>query len=642
MKKTLAIVAMACPLLLMAQKKTPAIDSLEKLLTKQKGEALAESYSNLAWEYRMVDREKAIAYGNLALEKSRDLRSSSHIAQAYNDLGILYFDKENYDTAVALYNKSFEIRQQLKDEPGIAKLHNKIGIVYQKQGLLEQALDHQLKALAIFEKHKDDKSISYSLNNIGIIYHDLGMFADAIKYHERSIALKEKLGDSYGLAGSFINLGSIYQNQKNYSSSESYYKRAVSISREVGDKEYLSNSLNSLGQIYCLTNEPGKALPLIRESLLLSQELGDTKGMVNSLISLGDVYTAEKKYDSAEIFLQEALQKGRAAVNCAPEVSQTLLSLSRLYEKSGNSNAALEMYKLYAEAKDSMFTEHLGQKVAEMEIRFKTVAHEKTIQQQQFAIEQKNYWLAGVITTLLLGILAAYLYYRRYRHLQKIKLQGEIYRQQQLAAKAVIIAAEEERQRIARDLHDGVGQMMSAAKMNLSAFESSLPADSSQHQSSLEKIISLVDDSCREIRQVSHTMMLSTSAKKNFEEALKDFINKIDTTALNVHLYTEGLEQKLDPNTEAMLYRIIQECVNNVIRHANATTLDLTIIRDKGGISASIEDNGKGFDATDKEKFRGIGLKNIHTRVEYLKGTIDIDSAPGRGTVITLHIPVPA
>jgi signal transduction histidine kinase len=80
--------------------------------------------------------------------------------------------------------------------------------------------------------------------------------------------------------------------------------------------------------------------------------------------------------------------------------------------------------------------------------------------------------------------------------------------------------------------------------------------------------------------------------------------------------------------------------VNNAIKHAGATTLDISIIRDKDGISGTIEDNGKGFDPSDKENFEGIGLKNIISRIEYLKGTVDFDSAPGRGTVVALHVPI--
>jgi signal transduction histidine kinase/Tfp pilus assembly protein PilF len=639
MKIFLALLVMVCPLLSKAQPTTRAIDSLEKLIPTQKGAALSATYSNLTWEYRSIDRDKAIDYGNKAIEEAKSSSSLTSEAQAYNDLGIIYFDKENYDSAVDLYTKAMNIRRQLKDELGIAKLHNKIGIVFQNQGLLEQGLSHQLKALELFEKHKDDKGTSYSLNNIGTINQSLGRYAEAIKYHEQSIAIKEKMGDTYGLAGSFVNIGSIYQLSKNYPKAETYYNDAISITRESGDKESLATALNNLGQLFSIQGQYEEAKPLVRESLDLHTQLGDTKGRVNCLITMGDIYTGQRKFDSAGIVLNNALKMARNAVNCQAEESQATLSLSVLYEKTGNNQAALDMYKLYAGARDSLFTERLGQKVAEMETRFKTVEHEKTIQQQQFELQQKNYWLAAVISILMLSKLLIYWYYRRYKHSQKIRLQEEISRQQALSAKAVIIAAEEERQRIARDLHDGVGQMMSAAKMNLSAFESNLPNTSKEHHSSLEKIMTLVDESCREIRQVSHNMMLNTSFKKTLGEALKDFINKIDHNALNIHLYTEGLDQSLDANTEAMLYRVIQECVNNVIKHAQATILDISIIRDADGISATIEDNGRGFDAKEKVNSGGMGLKNIHTRIEYLKGNIDIDSFPGRGTVISLQIP---
>ncbi|MCR6722055.1 MAG: ATP-binding protein [Chitinophagaceae bacterium] len=121
---------------------------------------------------------------------------------------------------------------------------------------------------------------------------------------------------------------------------------------------------------------------------------------------------------------------------------------------------------------------------------------------------------------------------------------------------------------------------------------------------------------------------------------MRDFIDKIDKRALKVHIYTEGLDERLDSNVETVLYRVIQECVNNVIKHSGASTLDISITRDADGISATVEDNGKGFDSNDKSKFDGIGLKNILTRIEYLKGTVDFDSAPGRGTLVAIHVPL--
>jgi signal transduction histidine kinase len=219
-------------------------------------------------------------------------------------------------------------------------------------------------------------------------------------------------------------------------------------------------------------------------------------------------------------------------------------------------------------------------------------------------------------------------------------MKSELIKQQELAVKAVIEAEENERQRIAKDLHDGVGQMMSAAKMNLSAFESELKWSDENQQQSFEKIIQLVDESCKEVRSVSHIMMPNALLKKNLAMAIGDFVDKLDKKKLQVHVYTEGLEERLDSNIETVLYRVIQECVTNVIKHAEATNLDISLIRDKDGINGTIEDNGKGFDISDKEKFEGIGLRNIITRIEYLKGTVDFDSAPHRGTVVGIHVPV--
>ncbi len=213
-------------------------------------------------------------------------------------------------------------------------------------------------------------------------------------------------------------------------------------------------------------------------------------------------------------------------------------------------------------------------------------------------------------------------------------------KQQELATTAIIAAEENERKRIAADLHDGVGQIMSAAKMNLSAFENELPFRDEKQKISFEKIIDLVDESCKEIRSVSHQMMPNALLKSGLGSAIKEFIDKLDNRILKVNLHTEGLNERLESNVETILYRIIQECVNNVIKHSEANTLDISLIKDADGLSATIEDNGKGFDTKSKDHIEGIGLKNIYSRVSFLKGTVDFDSSPGNGTLVAIHIPL--
>jgi signal transduction histidine kinase len=161
-----------------------------------------------------------------------------------------------------------------------------------------------------------------------------------------------------------------------------------------------------------------------------------------------------------------------------------------------------------------------------------------------------------------------------------------------------------------------------------------------EQKETFNKIINLVDESCKEVRTVSHIMMPNALLKNNLDNAIREFVNKLSNKTLEVSVYTEGLDERLESNVETVLYRVVQESVHNAIKHAGATKLDISLIRDKDGISGTIEDNGKGFDATHKENFEGIGLKNITTRIEFLNGTVDFDSTPGRGTLIAIHVPL--
>ena len=182
--------------------------------------------------------------------------------------------------------------------------------------------------------------------------------------------------------------------------------------------------------------------------------------------------------------------------------------------------------------------------------------------------------------------------------------------------------------------------MMSAAKMNLSAYEHSVQFPSPQAKQRFEKIIQLVDESCSEVRSVSHNMMPNALLKNSLDAAIREFISKLDDHTMAVHLYTEGLEERLDTNTETVLYRVIQECVNNAIKHAGAKKLDISLIKEGNEVTATVEDNGKGFNMQSPLHEDGMGLKNIRARIEYLKGTVDMHSSPGKGTLVAVHVPL--
>ena len=615
-------------------------DSLEQLLPLQKDTQLAATYNELTWQYRQIDKQKAINYGFKAIDLSTKINYPKSIAQAYNDLGIIYYDKENYDSAILLYNKAIVIRKQLNDKLGIAKLYNKIGIVYQKQGVFDKALENQFAALNLFQQFNNDFGISYSFNNIGILNQNLGRFNEAIEYHKKSLEIKEKIKDKAGAAGSLVNIGNIYLIAKDYKNAENAYNKAIEIARELGNQEYLSNALNNIGNLYKATKQYDKAISTINESLIIRTSLEDSKGITSCFVNLGDIYFEKKQFKTADSSYAKALQIGEKAVNCLPEINKTYLSYSKLFETIGDTAKALNFYKLYSITKDSLYSDNVSNKFAELETKYKTLEQEEKIQKQQFQITKRNYWIGGIAAFLLLGSFIVYLFYRRYQLQQQAKLQTAVLHQQELATKAVLFAEENERKRIASDLHDGIGQTMSAAKMNLSALQNEIENLNQTQKLAFEKAIQLVDNSCKEIRSVSHNMMPNALLKSGLANAIREFIHQIDNRIIKIDLYTEGLNEKLDNNTETVLYRVIQESVNNVIKHSGANHLDISLLKDIDGLSITIEDNGKGFDTTDKHKFDGIGLKNIQSRILFLKGTVEWQSQLNKGTLVAIHIPI--
>jgi signal transduction histidine kinase len=214
----------------------------------------------------------------------------------------------------------------------------------------------------------------------------------------------------------------------------------------------------------------------------------------------------------------------------------------------------------------------------------------------------------------------------------------EMERQQQLLAmQSVLQGQEEERSRLARDLHDGVGGLLSGIKLSLAGMKGNvyLPEQSAQ---SLSNVILQLDHSISELRRVSHNMMPEALIRYGLREALENYCANINISgAIKVQLQTYGMDQRLEQSVEIVLYRIVQELLNNVVRHARATQVLVQLIRKQDRFSLTVEDDGIGFDNQLANAGAGAGMANIRARAEYLGGTVDIHSAPGQGTSVNVE-----
>ena len=266
---------------------------------------------------------------------------------------------------------------------------------------------------------------------------------------------------------------------------------------------------------------------------------------------------------------------------------------------------------------------------------------------QSLSIKQKtalNYLLiASVAVLLLLGLLA----YRNVRHRHRLAKQQEELHQQQIrelekdkqlvAVDSLLKGQEEERSRLAKDLHDGLGGLLSGVKFSLINMKDNLVI-TPDNMAVFERSLDMIDTSIRELRRVAHNMMPEMLTKFGLDEALKEYCNTINATKLlSVKYQSLGMDERLDNSIEIIVYRIIQELLNNILKHASASGAFVQLVKEANRLNVVVEDNGKGFDTSMLEGSKGAGWTNIRSRVEYLKGQLDIHSEKDKGTLVTIE-----
>lgn len=627
----------ACSSLYVSAQSTKT-DSLIAITKNGKPNEKVDALNKLSNEI-MYDRpEEAKSYVLEAIKKAADANYKLGLGDAYNTLGVIYDISSKYDSSVYYYEKAIPIFNDIENLKGRGSAINNLGLIYWNMADYDKALHYFFDALKDFEKIKNERFQSNALNNIGMVYYDIHNYQQSLKYHLKAKAIFEKLQDPYLIGAVSTNIGNVYTNLKKLDSAEYYYLNAIKMHKTAQDNYGLSIAYNGYAGLLANKGDTARALDYFNQSLSLMEILNEKMGESSILVQMAEIYHKQKN-PSLEL---QSLNRAVAIAeenNLKKDLIDIYKGLSQFYEKS-NTGLALEYFKKYSTVKDSVFNEKSNHQITELNTKYETGKKELLLKQQDLQLTRKNFLIAGISGLLILISLLGYSYYKRTQLKQEKKLQEAVMLQQDMATKAVIVAEENERRRIAADLHDGVGQMMSVAKMNLSVFENDIPFKNEQQKLSFENVIGLIDESCREIRNVSHQMMPNALLKSGLASAIKEFIDKLDSRIIKVSLHTEGLNESINNNTETVLYRVIQECVNNVLKHSGADHLDISIIKDKDGIAATIEDNGKGFDSSARNNFEGIGLKNILSRINYLKGSVDFDSAPGKGTLVAIHVPV--
>ncbi len=616
------------------------IDSLEVLVKTTTNDSVKLiAYGDLCWNYGFLDFNKALYYGKEELAMAQKLNNTKAIALAYSDIGNCYTRINQLNEALVYHTKAYQLRLQLGMDLKAAGSLNNISIIFKQQGKFKQAAEYLMKALCIYENKNDSVMQALVKGNLGNLYLNMNKLSIAKKYIDESYVIANNRQVKSILSTAYSSYTEYYLLTKKYDLALKYAFLSQELVEKQNKKSDLALIYNTIGQIYLEKKLYSKAMEYYNKSLNIRSELGDDLGIGSCYKNIAYCQQLQLNYAESEANYKLAMQYFKK-IDAREYLNDCNKLLAQLYEKQNMFDKALYYLKEGKKIEDSVYNKDAETKLSELYVQYDTEKKEQQIKIQSLELSKRNTYLFIAMALILLSIVIAYLIISRNKIKESNRLQKEILKQQDLSTKAIIEAEERERKRIAGDLHDGIGQMFSAVRMNLSSISDGLQFTKDDKKVLFDKTIDLVDESCKEVRAISHNMMPNVLLKSGLASAVRDFIGKIDDSLIKVNLVTYGLNERLEANIETVLYRVIQESVNNVIKHSQANQLDIQISIEDKEITVTIEDNGKGFDVSNKDNFDGIGLKNIITRIEFLKGTVEWDSSPGNGTLVAIHIPV--
>jgi len=604
-----------------------------------------QGWLDQCWDYRFSNPDSAKFFGYKALKAAQQSGKKGLEAEAFHNIGVVFEAQGDYAKALEFAKNAMNIRRAQKDEPGIADSYNNIGIIYEQMGNFTGALESYQEAYKRYKAMDDPEKLALVSVNLGILFKAQGSYARVIDYYREAYDVYRGLGKEEEAAFCEANLGSVFYFTKQYDSSLLYSTLAEKTLLRHNNLQFLPVVRANAGMALFESGRQRDAKKRLLQALEGHRAYNNQKETAAVLIELARVYAWEKNYEKAIGALLETKDiAGR--IHAPQQVMDASKLMSEYYAARGEFRNAWKEHLNYSTIKDSLFEAEKVKTIAGYQAQFETEKKEQRITVlrqetaiQQLRIKQRNILLGALILLIIGGVFLGYFILNRRKLKAEAVLQAERNRQEQEAARAVLHAEERERRRLAADLHDGVGQLLSAALMNLNhAYDGA----STRGEATLQltrQALSLLNDGYDEMRSLSHRMMPRALLRAGLPLALDELLGRMKGPGLEVSFEVAGFEERLPEQTETILYRVVQEAVNNVVKHAGAGRLSVQLTRDDEGVAINIEDDGRGFDTDASAHFGGIGLKNIVSRLKLLKGTAEIHSAPGKGTLVAVFVP---
>jgi len=593
--------------------------------------------TQLAWSYLAGgDTLHTLQYLHESSRLSVLLRWDKGILESWNNLGLYYTRFGTIDSAVGYFLLGLQQARKMGKGDAVAKSCLNIAGAYMSAASYTHAIRYYLEALKYLEQADDREKVAVNYHCIGIAYYLLKDYQQSLKYYNMSLEVGVAIHKPDESGYNYNGIGVVYKDQQQYDSALHYLEKANADATRKNDVYLLAHNLSDRGEVYLKTGRYAESRQCLHNALGMHRLLSDQRGIAETEALLGDLYIytregalARKYYDSS---LAIATATGLKDVQ-----KNAWKGLAAAYKALHDPAASMAAFEHYANLKDTLYTEESSKQIAEMQTRYNTEKKEKeneilqkqnALESLQIARERNQKYLLGC--SLVFVIAAGAGYYNWYR----MRQNSRILQERGLRAHAVLQAQEQEKARLSKDLHDGVGATLALIKLNIS----SIAADAGTEQL-LTSTKKLASEAIKEVRGISHDLMPGVLINSGLQAAITEVLDAVNIAGTITTQLHYGLTERLDADAERNLFRIVQEATNNIVRHAGATKMSVTLVQAPRSVTLTITDNGKGMDHDRPGASRGNGLNNIYSRADLMKGVVTITGQPGKGTDITITIP---
>ncbi|MBL7743964.1 MAG: hypothetical protein JNN00_10865 [Chitinophagaceae bacterium] len=638
-----------------AERKEKAITAL-KSFAKPDTARINALFNVISVAFIQKQRQELLPYYEEAMALSRKLEYAEGLAKCYVWKG--HFNKAAPDRPAAhLYYDSAIVLARGTSNDGLlrykADAHRGKGMIYYEQENYYNALNQFFESLKYYEtRNSYTAMLLYTV--IANVYARVNNYQQATVYALKNVALAEKDSSKAMQSQAYLSLAEIYVRKNELALAEIYLDKMKPNMPDPAELMVNTVYYLSRGQVHYLQHEYDSSLFYYQQAYAIASGSGHNSNITASLFYLSSSALRSGKLLLAKKYAEENLA---AAERTGARIGKinALLNLSDYYHETGNNNKAFDLLQQAAGLKDSLLAETNINQINTLAAVYEADKKEKEIIQlqnekeiQASAVKQKSILNIVFIVSITALLILGYLVYKNFKKGQQIASQRQTLQQQKiielekdrqlLTIDAMLKGQEEERSRIAKDLHDGLGGLLSGTKLSFMNVKESLSL-SGENSVLFDRSLSMLDNTIGDLRKVAQNLMPEALVKFGLHEAVRDFCDAIQSSSGKKVLYHElGEKRKLDNTAEVFAYRIIQELVNNAVKHAEAGLIMVQVSMNGDTTRITVEDNGKGFDKNNLSRAKGAGMANISYRVQYFNGIVDIVTSPGNGTSVNVEL----